>query len=202
MDDELGSRVAKCLDGKYRWVFEMSLTKNPTIPLLLLKVALLIVGIVFVLFLVMGIIDGTDIIEVLGFGLEVCGIALAIILVLGLVAYLIYGSMMQWKYCVIFEMDDEGVLHAQQEAQVKKAGVMSDIAILAGLVAGNPTTVGAGLLSKTNSSMYTAFEDVRIIRAAKNRNVIYVNNNHVYVCDEDFDFVLDFIKTRSPKAKN
>ena len=102
---------------------------------------------------------------------------------------------------MVFEMDEEGVLHAQQENQVKKAGLLADIAILAGLMAGNPTTAGAGLLAKTRSSMYTVFSDVRRLGSARSRNVIYVSNNQVYVRDEDFDFVWDFIRSRCPNAR-
>ena len=49
--------------------------------------------------------------------------------------------------------------------------------------------------------MYTEFTDVRFIRPARGRNTIYVNNNQVYVPDEDFDMVLDFIRGRCPNAR-
>ncbi len=178
----------------------MSLIRNPTIPLLMIKVLLIVVAIVFTILFIIGIADGSDIDEALGMAIQISLIAVAIILPLGVAGYLIYAAMMGWKYCVLFELDEEGVLHAQQEAQVKKAGIIADIAVLAGLAAGNPTTVGAGLLAAANTSMYTEFADVRALRAAKGRNVIYVSNNQVYVCDEDFDFVYNFIKSRCPNA--
>jgi len=46
--------------------------------------------------------------------------------------------------------------------------------------------------------MYTDFGDVIRLKAVKERNVIYVNNNQVYVRDEDFDFVWNYIKDHSP----
>ncbi len=202
MSDQTADKVTLCLDGKYRWVYEMSLIRNATIPLLMLKVLLITIVIIEIIFLIIAVAEGEDIAEFFVSSLQTIGVVLLILIPVGILGYLLYSWQMGWYYCVVFEMDDNGVLHAQQENQVKKAGLLTDIAILAGLVAGNPTTVGSALLAKTNTSMYTDFEDVILLRAVRERNVIYINNNHVYVHDEDFDFVLDYIKKRCPKVKS
>jgi len=201
MSDQTSDRVTLCLDGKYRWVYEMSLIRNATIPLLMLKVLLITAVIMEIIMLVIAFAAGDDIVEFFVSSLKMVGITILILLPVGILAYLIYAWHLGWYYCVVFEMDEEGVLHAQQESQVKKAGLLSDIAILAGLVAGNPTTVGSALLAKTNTSMYTEFGDVIRLKAVKKRNVIYVNNNQVYVSDEDFDFVWNYIQDHSPVVK-
>lgn len=202
MSDQFDGGVTLCLDGKYRWVYEMSLLRNATIPLLLLKVLFITFAIVEAIMLSIGLFSGDDVVEMLVVSLQMGGIALLILLPLGALAYVLYAWHIGWYYCVLFEMDDEGVLHAQQENQVKKAGLLADMAVLAGLAAGNPTAAGAGLLARTNSSMYTEFADVRRLGSARGRNVIYVNNNQVYVSDEDFDFVWSYIKDRCPGAKS
>ncbi|MBR4226701.1 MAG: hypothetical protein IKR86_08065 [Candidatus Methanomethylophilaceae archaeon] len=202
MSDQFDGGVTLCLDGKYRWVYEMSLLRNATIPLLLLKVLFITFAIVEAIMLSIGLFSGDDVVEMLVVSLQMGGIALLILLPLGALAYVLYAWHIGWYYCVLFEMDDEGVLHAQQENQVKKAGLLADIAVLAGLAAGNPTAAGAGLLARTNSSMYTEFADVRRLGSARGRNVIYVNNNQVYVSNEDFDFVWSYIKDRCPGAKS
>ena len=202
MSDQTADKVTLCLDGKYRWVYEMSLIRNATIPLLMLKVLLITIVLIEIILLVVAIAAGEDIAEFFVSSLMIIGIALLVLIPMGILGYLIYSWHMGWYYCVVFEMDENGVLHAQQENQVKKAGLLSDIAILAGLAAGNPTTVGSALLAKTNNSMYTDFGDVIRLRAVKERNVIYINNNQVYVRDEDFDFVFDYIKKRCPKVKS
>ena len=202
MDPKPDDSVVRCLDGKYRWVYEMSLFRNATIPLLLIKVFLIIVAIAAAIVLLISLASGDSIYEILDGVAFTVGAILVIFIPLGIVGYLIYAWMMGGKYCVLFEMDEEGILHAQQDAQVKKASVMSDIAILAGLLAGNPTTVGTGLLAKTNTSMYTEFTDVRHLSSARGRNVIYVGRNQVYVKDEDFDFVWDFIRTHCVNAES
>ena len=201
MNNQAGDRVTLCTDGKYRWVYEMSLIRNATIPLLMLKVLLITLAIVEIIMLAIALASGDDVVEMLVGSLRIMGCVLLALVPIGIVAYLLYAWRMGWYYCVVFEMDEEGVLHAQQENQVKKAGLLADMAILAGLVAGNPTTAGAGLLAKTSSSMYTEFASVRLLGSSRGRNVIYVNNNQVYVPEEDFDFVWDYIRSRCPKAR-
>ncbi len=198
MSDQQSDRVTLCLDGKYRWVYEMSLIHNATIPLLMLKVLLITAVIIEIIMLVIAVAAGDDIGEFFVSSLKMIGVTLLVLIPVGILGYLLYSWHMGWYYCVLFEMDENGVLHAQQENQVKKAGLLEDIAILAGIVAGNPTTVGSALLAKTNTSMYTDFGDVIRLKAVKERNVIYVNNNQVYVRDEDFDFVWNYIKDHSP----
>ncbi len=201
MSDQTADKVTLCLDGKYRWVYEMSLIRNATIPLLMLKVLLITIVIIEIIFLIIAVAEGEDIAEFFVSSLQTIGVVFLILIPVGILGYLLYSWQMGWYYCVVFEMDENGVLHAQQENQVKKAGLLTDIAILAGLVAGNPTTVGSALLAKTNNSMYTDFGDVIRLKAVKERNVIYINNNQVYVRDEDFDFVWNYIKDHSPETR-
>ena len=75
--------------------------------------------------------------------------------------------------------------------------------ILAGMAAKNPGTVGQGILAGSKKSMVSSFSHVRSIEIFRRRNVIKVNErfnkNQVYAYDEDFDFVVDFIKSHVTK---
>lgn len=108
-------------------------------------------------------------------------------------------------YCVLFEMDEKGVAHIQQENQAKKARWLSWVIVLLGVMSKNPTTAGAGLLAGSRTQMYTGFDKVKSIEAGRSRNVIklhaLLNHNQVYVRREDFDFVLEYIKTHCEGAK-
>ena len=198
MDESPGDRVTMCQDGKFRWVYEMSLFRNPTILYTLIKVFLLVTAIMWLLMFFIGLGDGVS--EAAESATMIAGVCLAIMIPLCLIGYAVYALSSKGKYCVVFEMDEDGVLHAQQEQQAEKAGLLADIGILAGILAGNPTLAGSSLLARTNTSMYTGFPDVKLIRPARGRNTIYVNNNQVYVPDEDFDMVLDFIRAHCPNA--
>lgn len=199
-----GKEVRLCNDGKYRWVYEMNLLKNPTIFLTVLKVMLISVGIVGLFMLLIAAFQGDLDVEWLWFWLKLMGIMIGVFLGLTIISILIVAAILG-KYVVLFEMDDKEVVHIQMPRQVKKAEVVGLITALVGLAAKNPTTVGAGLLSASRSTSTSVFANVRSVKARRRRNLIKVNQllfkNQVYVPDEDYDFVYDYIKSRCPKAK-
>ena len=82
--------------------------------------------------------------------------------------------------------------------------VVAALTTIAGAAAGNPTVMGSGILAGSRSSLYSDFSRVRKISAVKERNVIYLdarlNHNQVYVEDEDFDEVYDFMNAAMRKA--
>jgi hypothetical protein len=199
MGEPPNDRVTMCQDGKFRWVYEMSLFRNPTILYTVVAVFLIVAAIMWLLMFFIGLGDGIS--EAAESATMIAGVCLVIMIPLCLIGYTVYALSMKGKYCVVFEMDEDGVLHAQQEQQAKKAGLLADIGVLAGILAGNPTLAGSSLLAKTNNSMYTEFSGVKLIKPARGRNTIYVDNNQVYVPDEDFDMVLDFIRARCPDAR-
>ena len=98
-------------------------------------------------------------------------ILIGVFTVIALISYAIVAAMYGGKYIVLFEMDEKGVNHCQINAQ----------------------------------AMYTSFDNVRSVQCHKHRNLIKVNErffkNQVYVRDEDFDFVYEYIKSHCPKIK-
>ena len=186
-----GKEVRLCNDGKYRWVYEMNLLKNPTIFITVLKVMMISVGIVWLFGLVIGL------------GNMSC-IMLGIFVVLTIIGVLITAAILG-KYVVLFEMDEKEVTHIQMPRQVKKAEVIGLITALVGAMAKSPTTMGAGMLAASKTKSTSVFANVRRVKARRRFNLIKVNQlldkNQVYVPDEDFDFVYDFIKSHCTKAK-
>ncbi|MCR4824567.1 MAG: zinc ribbon domain-containing protein [Bacteroidales bacterium] len=191
--------VRLCQDGKYRWVYELRMFKNPTLLITLFKVfGAVIAGIWLFVLIVSGFSDFGEITKVFFF-------VLLGFIVLILLSYSILALMYGGKYCVLFEMDDAGINHIQLPRQFKKAQVAGWIGMLAGVLAGNPTAIGAGVLAASRNSLYSSFGKVKSIKASPDRNVIKVNGtlkkNQVYVDDEGFNFVLDFIRSHCPKAQ-
>ena len=119
------------------------------------------------------------------------------------IGYVIYAATQGFKYCVVFEMDGEGVTHTQMPKQFKKAQAMSLITMLMGSVQGKPGAVGTGLLAASKQSMVSHWESVRSVEIDARHNVIKVNErmnkNQVYARDEDFEFVENFIKSHVPE---
>ena len=197
-----GKEVRLCNDGKYRWAYEMNLLKNPTIFFTVLKVMMISIGIVWLFGLVIGLGDMK--LDYFLFWTKLSGIMLGVFVVLTIIGVLITAAILG-KYVVLFEMDEMGVTHIQMPRQVKKAEVIGLITALVGAMAKSPTTMGAGLLAASKTKSTSVFANVRRVKARRRLNLIKVNQlldkNQVYVPDEDFDFVYDFIKSRCTKAK-
>jgi hypothetical protein len=205
---ELGKKISEnivlCEDGKYRWLYSMSLYRNPTIFLLVWKIFFFVTLGILAFVVILDVIDWgwnmENIAEILqGYALFLLGMTLLV----G-AGYLIYAFMMGGRYLVLFEMDEKGVNHMQFPAQARKAGLVSGATVVAGLLAGNVTTVGVGLTS-ARSTLYSDFSGVRSVKAYPRSHVIKVNgllvHNQVYAAAEDFDFVLGFITSHCEKLK-
>ena len=197
-----GKEVRLCSDGKYRWVYEMNMLKNPTIFFTVLKVMMISLGIVWLFGLVIGI--GNMSLDYFLFWTKLTGIMIGIFFVLTIIGVLITAAVLG-KYVVLFEMDENEVTHIQMPRQVKKAEVIGLITALVGAMAKSPTTMGAGMLATAKTKSTSEFVNVRRVKARRRFNLIKVNQlfdkNQVYVADEDFDFVYNFIKSRCINAK-
>ena len=203
-DEAQTSRVQLCQDGKYRWIYELNMYKNPSIIFVVFKIFGYIFLIAWAIMIIADLFRGEGW-DMFWDNTKMMLIFCAVFSVLTILAYLLVAASYGGKYIVLFEMDEEGVLHRQIKSQVKKAQVMGWLTVLAGVRAGNLTTVGVGLNSATKTSSYSSFDHVRNVKAYRSRNLIKVNEllekNQVYATDEDFDFVYDYIRSHCPNVK-
>lgn len=197
--------MTKQQDGIYRWTYELNMYRNPTVLITVLKVLGLSMGLVWLFTVLISIGDRRFWWD--GFLSETKVFALVMLgfVVLGAVSYYLYALIQGGRYCVLFEMDEQGVKHTQLARQFKRAQVVAALTTLAGAAAGSPTVMGTGVLAGSRSSLYSDFASVKKITAVKARNVIYLdarlNHNQIYVEDADFDEVLAFISARCVNAK-
>ena len=194
-----------CPDGKYRWYFEYDMLRNPTILITLYKVlglsALIVFGFMF-------LIDLFDDWQITAWAPSEGGAWRYVVLffiVLALISYMILAGIYGWKYIVLFEMDDEGIVHIQQPKQVEKANAIGWLTLMAGALSNNLTTTGIGMNVMNKNKSVTVYSQVKKVVAKKSRHTIYLNetleHGQVYAEDADFDFVLDYISQRCENAK-
>ena len=198
-------RVTLCPDGKYRWSYEMSLFKNPSIFLLIWKIFFFIILGIFAFVTVIDVVKGAGDRGAAALNdLKMFGIFLGGMTVLVGVSYLIYAAIMGGKYAVDFEMDEKGVNHAQTPAQARKARKLGQLTMAAGAARGSFATVGLGV-GVQSAERYSDFSKVRKVKAYPRRSIIKVNSpfnhNQVYARPEDFDFVRGFIVSHCPNVK-
>jgi hypothetical protein len=204
--EQADSRVTLCPDGKYRWVYEVPMLKNPSILIDVYKVLGISFGIVWLFnVLIISCEDGLSLENLWGITSGFL-ILMGVFLVIGYVAYVIVAWTYGWKYVVLFTLDEREVKHEQMPRQVKKAQVLGALTALVGVAAGKPGVVGTGLLAASRTSTTSTLADVARLKPCRRHHLIKVNQllnkNRVFVPDEDFDFVYDFLCQHCPRAKS
>jgi hypothetical protein len=195
-------------DGKYRWIYEMSLYKNPTIFLLVWKIFIVIALGIFLFVMLMDALNGYMDTERLLLDLKILAYVFIGVTALVAISCLIYAAIMGGKYIVLFTMDEYGINHAQIPTQAKKARSIAAAAFVMGAASGSLGGMAGGLAA-ANTEMYTSFAKTRKVRFYPRRDIIKIRQvlfrNQIYAKPEDFNFVQSYILARVPdqaKPKN
>lgn len=201
--DYRGGRVRLCEDGRYRWTYSLDMYRNPSILLVVLKIFGILWGVILLTLYLPPLLRGWP--EVSWTDLKIWAIVLAVFFGICLLSYLIVARMYGGRYIVDFTMDEEKLVHSQHPSQARTARRLGALTALGGTVAKSPATAGAGMLAASRTESSSDFSKVRTVKAFPRRNLIKVNQllerNQVYVPDEDFDFVLEYIRSRCPRMK-
>lgn len=194
-----------CPDGKYRWVYDVPMLKNPSILLEVFWVLGISFGLVWLFVLLIGGCEShfrlTDV-----WGITRGFLVLtAVFFVLGCVAYFFVSWYYGWKYSILFIMDEQQVVHKQLPGTEGKARAIGKLTAMAGAASGKPGMVGMGILAANRTSMSSSFSSVRRIKPCRRRHLIKVrerfSRNMVFVADEDFDFVYQYLCDHCPTAR-
>ena len=203
--ERVTENIYLCKDGKYRWIYEMPMLKNPTILFTVWKVLGISLAIVFGFLFILALVDSVDRAAALLSTGKMLLIFIGVFFVISLIAYFIVAASFGFKYCVLFEMDEEQLTHAPLPKNVKKADALNMLTVLVGIAAGRPSVVGAGALASAKTSSTSEFERVKRVRLRPRRNTIFLdqllNRNQVYAAAEDYEFAAGYILERCTNAK-
>lgn len=203
-EEKRNNRITLYPDGKYRWVYEVSMMKNPSILIDVLKVLDISLGFVWLFTLLLNFFDDDLSLEKLWNLTMVFLVLMLVFAVIGIIAYTILAWSYGWKYVILFTMDKKEVVHQQMPRQVKKAQVLEALAAMVGGATGNLGMVGTGVLAASRTTSTSTLVNVRKLIPVRWMNLIRVNQllqkNRVYIPDEDFDFVYDFLCQNCPNA--
>ena len=189
--------------AKYRWTYEMSLFKNPTVFVATAKAMGIAIAItIFIIGLISLIADGfsADSFRFVG---ELTLILVGIFAVLLVLGYLLYATIMGGYYIVNFTMDEKTVVLSQSPKQAKKAENIGFAAMLMGLLAHNRGAVSAGYAASSRMTSTVEFSRVKKVVADKKHSVIKIRSvgwDHVYADGEDFDFIAGWIRSHIPET--
>ena len=188
-------------DGKYRWIYEMNLFRNPSLFVTVWKIFFFICIGSFVFIAIIqafeGDLDGEAALDLL----KICGIVLAVMTGIIIISFLIYAAIMGGKYVAMFEMDEDGITHGQLPRQAQKAMGIAAAALIIGMLSKRPSTMAAGFAA-ANTEMYTSFAKTKKVRFDPRHDTIRIRqtlaHNQIYAKPEDFTFVENYILHRVP----
>ena len=203
---KISDNIWLCPDGKYRWVYEFSMLKNPVILLTVLKVFGIAAVAVALFAFALDFFDDWQITVLDEDNLKILLIVVSVFVGIIFLSYLILAGIYGWKYEVLFEMDDTSISHIQMPKQYKKAEAIGWITAMAGALSGSFSTAGAGLNAASGSVSVSEFSRVKRLVRRKRMHTIKVNSpfnkNQVYAeTDSDYEFVWAFLKEHCPHAR-
>lgn len=190
--------IRQDLKGKYRWMIEINLLQDTTIPLTVWKILLLCCLAPLTLTIILAIAEGNLTAHLFSI-FRLFGLLAAIMTALVVIGYyLVFIPIQGVRYPVVFEMDQKGICHLQMPKSQDKTELLAWLGILAGALAGNPTVVGANLLATSRKQLYTEFSKVRKIHVDSRKKIIKLiasdmTRNLIYASREDFAFVQEWI---------
>ncbi len=188
-------------DGTYNWIYCMKMLQNLSMFRFVMKIIAIIYAVIVVSLLVLTKGSG-DILWLLG----ILGLVFAAVIVIVLFSFWLVDKIFKGSYLLIYEMNDTGLTFSQttDQAQITRAIAAASAAVSA--AGGNVGGVisGAGL-SMRPDSYHAEFSKVRSVKGKRSESLIWVNSFlqylMVYVPDEAYDFVWNYITGRCVNAK-
>lgn len=204
-----GERVTEniylCPDGKYRWIFEFPMLKNPVILFTVFKVLGMSAAIIAIFMLLVDLIADGSITPPETDELMIAFWVILFFIGVVIISYIILAAMYGFKYMVLFEMDEEKVVHIQMSKQFEKAQAIGWLTAMVGLASGRIGAAGTGMLAAARNTSTSDFVNVRQVIGNRWMRVIKVNklldHNQIYVEPSDYDFVFNYISQRCVNAK-
>ena len=204
-----GERVTEniylCPDGKYRWIFEFPMLKNPVILFTVFKVLGMSAAIIAIFMLLVDLIEDGSITPPETDELMIAFWVILFFIGVVIISYIILAAMYGFKYMVLFEMDEEKVVHIQMSRQFEKAQAIGWLTAMVGLASGRIGAAGTGMLAAAQNTSTSDFVNVRQVIGNRWMRVIKVNklldHNQIYVEPSDYDFVFNYISQRCVNAK-
>ncbi len=147
---------------KLQWEIYVSIFKNKYI----LRGLALAIGLPFgLLIAILLIVSGGDISRDTGYAL---GMIAALLVLTVLFVLIVYGG----RYAPGFIIDESGVTNYTQAKQAKKNKVVNGLAVALGLVSGNFSAAGAGMIAASRQTMRIKWKNIRKVRFDDKRRVI------------------------------
>lgn len=198
-------RVTTKTNGEFIWHYNMNLFRDSSVFITLCKIMVLCTSFPYLLVIFLATIEGNFARDFLEISKVFVIIALFMIALSAFSYYIIYVPFHGSNYSIIYEMNANSIRFIESKKDTKKNELMSSIGIIAGIIAGNPTTAGANLLALSKSEMTTTFKHVNKIIIYKNQHMKLISSdltrNLICYHKDDQTFLENYIIEHCTKAK-
>lgn len=193
-----------CRDGKYRWSGEVNMLRNWTAWGTLLKMycGLAVVTAVMLAALLINLEGRT---EGLKAGLLALKYGLPAAALLSVAVYLLMAVYYGGTYCVIYEMDENGVLYMRMKSYFKKKRAREYISYLSGLKRKPKSITKEDMYRSSKETKYFSFDGVKKVRYNKRTGVIMLKRSvftdKIYIDPVQFAFIFHYMKKVCKKRR-
>lgn len=203
MDTRETTRLFKDEQGDYSWVYRLDMYKNYSILKMILKAMGICLAVVFGIIIAILLPDIGRYDPKLTFGVPLLVFAITILITIGcyyLVA-LIYGG----YYVAIYKMNEKRIAQYQPSDQAQKNRAIGLFTAMAGIATGSAGTMAAGFILHGRTIVETNFDSIKSLTFVPSLGEIRVHSflswYTVYVSQEDYEFVKEYMRVRSTKAR-
>jgi len=183
------------------WEIDISILTNMIVMKEILKVLGLATALPTILVLILWIAEGTpQIIDIKD------GKYIFFLLIFLLVATSLFILIMGNKYPTRYEVNPKGVTFITLPKEKRKNKIVGAILFFLGLVKGNPTNMGIGMVTASRHNMHTDWKKVRKIVIYKKRMAISLmatdlRKNIIFCYKDNFEEIFSAVRFYCPKAK-
>lgn len=199
------SRLTKDEGGTYHWAYRLPMFRNFSILFTLLKaMGICFLGVFIVLTAVL-IFNSGAVFDSLRQSILITLFIVVIALVLSVVCYFLVAALYGGNYIAIYSMNEDRIIQRQPAGQEQKNKAIAFFAALSGALANNPGVTIGGLAGAANTIVVTDFKSIRSLKIIPGKGEIRVHSfltwYTVYVHPEDFEYVAEYMASRSKKAR-
>ena len=199
--DVFTNRVVQSPDGKYRWACEVCLLTNLTTFLHATKLLVLGATAVGAMIALFCLTAGATLSTAVGRMTLVMFMGL----VLAVVGYIIYVFIRGFRFTVCYTLDEKQLFEQYTPARLTKIPDGKGLKGLIDIISSRPGMPGWGFVYATGKSTST-MPLKRIVSIKPRRALGHIkvslglDSLHAYVPAEDFDFVVDFLRSHCPNT--
>lgn len=190
------------VDGKYRWLYELTLLNNPKRLFLFWRIGFVLVAL---LALYLGLTSRSVEDGFFAILLRTFGIGLLIMTGVLVILMLILKKLGIGNKLMLYQMDDDGLQLFKLQKHVSKYDMQKSLAILTGQMKGDPAAPASAVLSEVKSHDKIAYHAVSTVSYRRFWRQIRVKSGmrayDVFASKAQAEFVLNTIFTKSAKAR-